>query len=446
VLSQPFALVGRDPTMDVHCDDHQVSKRHAYLQVLAGRVFCIDLRSRTGTHWNHGNSRWGWLGPSETVRIGAFLLRLRELTPRPCSRIPRGLPEVRLEFCNETRLPWRMRGPLALVGSASECTVRLPGPQIALFHCSLVRTPAGVWVIDLLGNGDVEVNGQEVRCAPLRDGDQLRVGRFLLRFVKELARHHQESELRSQETGVSSQEFSGHGEEFPLSANPPVMMPPPGDGLTLLPAPPVPVTLDATMQRQLLEPLLFPLVNQFALMQQQMMDQFQQAILGMAQMFTSLQRDQMVLIREELQHLRAVTQELHDLQTRAALQPAPAANGSPAKGKSEGPPQRGDSQIAPEPPTAPPARKPFRARPTKAPEPPEPPVEPAASPPAEPAPAPVVAAKLPEEPVPPAPAAGRERQGSAEIHDWLTKRIESLQRERQSRWQKIMGFLTGKRS
>ena len=46
-------------------------------------------------------------------------------------------------------------------------------------------------------------------------------------------------------------------------------------------------------QSGLTESVLVPLVNQFGLMQQQMFDQFQQAMAMMVQMFGTMHRDQM---------------------------------------------------------------------------------------------------------------------------------------------------------
>ena len=53
-------------------------------------------------------------------------------------------------------------------------------------------------------------------------------------------------------------------------------------------------------QSELTESMLVPLVNQFGLMQQQMFDQFQQAMAMMVQMFGTMHRDQMEVIRTEL--------------------------------------------------------------------------------------------------------------------------------------------------
>ena len=62
---------------------------------------------------------------------------------------------------------------------------------------------------------------------------------------------------------------------------------------------------------EITESLLVPLMNQFGQMQQQMLDQFQQAITMIVQMFGTLHRDQMVTIREELDQLRDLTREFH---------------------------------------------------------------------------------------------------------------------------------------
>jgi hypothetical protein len=66
------------------------------------------------------------------------------------------------------------------------------------------------------------------------------------------------------------------------------------------------------------ESVLVPLVNQFGLMQQQMFDQFQQAMSVLVQMFGKMHRDQMEVIREELDRLRELTQEIQSLKDELA--------------------------------------------------------------------------------------------------------------------------------
>ena len=71
-------------------------------------------------------------------------------------------------------------------------------------------------------------------------------------------------------------------------------------------------------QSELTESMLVPLVNQFGLMQQQMFDQFQQAMAMMVQMFGTMHRDQMEVIRAELDQLRELTEEFHALKNELA--------------------------------------------------------------------------------------------------------------------------------
>jgi hypothetical protein len=79
------------------------------------------------------------------------------------------------------------------------------------------------------------------------------------------------------------------------------------------------VNLPARLEKgEITETLLVPLMNQFGQMQQQMLDQFQQAITMIVQMFGTLHRDQMVTIREELDQLRDLTREFHAIKLELA--------------------------------------------------------------------------------------------------------------------------------
>ena len=71
-------------------------------------------------------------------------------------------------------------------------------------------------------------------------------------------------------------------------------------------------------QSELTESMLVPLVNQFGLMQQQMFDQFQQAMAMMVKMFGTMHRDQMEVIRAELDRLHELTDEFHTLKNELA--------------------------------------------------------------------------------------------------------------------------------
>src|SRR5438128_2275094 len=156
VLYQPFALIGREPRAHLQLDHEDVSRRHAYLQVVGGRIFFMDLESRATDDTDETLRRTGWLDDEQVVRIGPYAIRqsLNSQNGSAGSGVMHGkigspgklgLPEVVLEFVNKSgrSSTWQMTPLLALVGRSPECRVHLIGESVSSFHCSLVRTPLG---------------------------------------------------------------------------------------------------------------------------------------------------------------------------------------------------------------------------------------------------------------------------------------------------------------
>jgi SAM-dependent methyltransferase len=166
-----------------------------------GRVLVLDLGSRTGTRWGGDARPSGWVEPGQDVEVGPFTLRAgpdqpggaawglaagRAWDPLELRTDELGLlPPVTVEVCSgkSALSRWRMNRLLALVGRAPGCRVCLVHPSVSRFHCSLLATPSGVWVVDLLSTRGTLLNGRPVRWARVGDGDRLQVGRCELRFL-----------------------------------------------------------------------------------------------------------------------------------------------------------------------------------------------------------------------------------------------------------------------
>jgi pSer/pThr/pTyr-binding forkhead associated (FHA) protein len=190
-VAQPFAVVGRDDACEVTLSDPEVSMRHAWLQALGGRVFAVDLGR--GLSWPGGGRGAGWLDVGTPVRIGPFLLSLLEpVSNRPTPYAPAYNPmssdaavrarlSATLEFRNGRRGKdrWSVNRLLTLVGRSPDCKIHLNAEDISSYHCGIVATNGGLWVVDLSGRG-VVVNGERMRVAPLPQGAELWVGRFLI--------------------------------------------------------------------------------------------------------------------------------------------------------------------------------------------------------------------------------------------------------------------------
>ena len=76
VVNGPFALVGRTDGCTCRFDHPAVGRRHAYLQALYGRIYCIDLGSVGGTFWGDSPRPGGWVDPEDVIRIGPYQVRL----------------------------------------------------------------------------------------------------------------------------------------------------------------------------------------------------------------------------------------------------------------------------------------------------------------------------------------------------------------------------------
>ena len=384
---QPFLVIGRGPGADLTLEHWQVSRRHAYLQLLDGRFYCVDLGSRTGTHGGDAAERMGWLGRGGAIQIGPYTVR-PDPPPRRAESA-RALPGVTWELPGRalSRSLWPMDQEIALVGRSPACKLRIVEADVSKFHCSLVRTRLGVWVVDLLGREGVLVNDQPVRFARLDDGDELRVGRHVIR---------------------------------PRYDNPPAPLPPPAakPADSGLPATLGPGTAPAWaggevstyLERPggIVDPTISAVVHQFGLMQQQMFDQFHQTMMMMFEGFAAMQRETTGTLREEFERVRELSREIESLRAEttrlaeAASRPAPRLTPPPL------PPPNGNGA----------AHRPGPAAPAGAPKPrPVDPVKRPAAPPADP---------------------------QVDVHSQLLLRLSTIQAERQNRWQKILGMMSGK--
>jgi hypothetical protein len=175
---------GRHADADLCLDHGQVSRRHAYLQLIGGRLFCVDLGSRTGTTLASGGAGSGWVERASPIEIGPMSLRLREgdrdradpagepspLTRPYLRRHP--LPGARLEIASGKKPPtsWRIGRALVLIGRLAALQAAAHEPRLVAVLLQPDPHPAGVWMVDLLATECVLVNGESRRWARLEDG------------------------------------------------------------------------------------------------------------------------------------------------------------------------------------------------------------------------------------------------------------------------------------
>jgi pSer/pThr/pTyr-binding forkhead associated (FHA) protein len=398
IYRQPFVVIGRRPECDLILDHWQVSRRHAYLQLIEGRYYCIDLGSRTGTHGGDSAERSGWLERGRAIQIGPYAVRPE--APSSSSRTPGPGLAVTWELPGRAigQALWRMDRHLALVGRAPACKIRIVEPDVSKFHCSLVLTPQGVWAVDLLGQKGMLVNDEPVRCVRIEDGDEIRIGRHILRARYDsppLPLPLPKAERKSRGTSTKAETSSS----LPISVDSSVTGPAP----LAIPAPNYQLpTVFTSGGGGSIDPSVNILVHQFGMMQQQMFDQFHQTMMMMFEGFAALHREQAGSLRDEFDEVRKLSEEIETLRretVRLADESARARRyRSPGNGHAS--PANSQPQLTSQPPR------------------PSGPVFPRANMP---------------EPDP-----------EVDIHAQLLLRLSTIQTERQNRWQKILGMMSSK--
>ncbi len=412
VLDRPFAVVGRGPETDLVLNNPALSRRHAYLQMIGGRLFFIDLHSRSGSFWGDERGIWGWVNPDPGIRVGPYRLLPRpgagaslsslsegrdEAVPVSRSYAQPSLADMAVEIVGQSAESkiWHGSRSLVLIGKSTACRIQIEGEGIANIHASLVRTPTGVFVVDLLSRSGIVVNGTPVRWAQLGQEDELLVGDQLLRIRCSAATRRTTLppvRLAARATSTLPQRESSHQALVAAStvpALPPMMAEQAGTASHLLAA--------------------------FAQMQQQSSDQLHQTVLTLVQSFATMHQEQMGVIYEELAAIRRLTEE-HQvlwarLEQRTNATQQPVALRLVADGTT---PHPGGAAVSlgPAPRSAPNART-LTIRDNPA--------------------------------VPPA-ADSRQagRQDDEAFHAQVFDRLAEIQGERQTRWQRLMESMLGK--
>jgi hypothetical protein len=362
-----------------------------------GRLFAIDLEGGGGLSWGGVPRASGWVDSRMPVRVGSASLRVAGGPSEQGGTVPgpgptssrfesrQVLPVVVLEVRGAfgKPRPFEVDRVLTLVGGSERCHLRVSDPDGSRFVAALVRTRSGIWAVDLLSTQGLVVNGAACRVARLEDGDLLGVGPQSIRVTYKVM-------------PATVAQLSGLPDEGPtdlpdLPAQSPRALPPLPAHRALPPS--------RTAPRQ-----PYPLGRGpghdprglSALDPDEFSDLFPPSSMGDAMsmlvgLLRDLHRDQIAMVREELSAIRRLNEKVEALQSQIT-QPAPPPPPSAA------PPERaaGDpGSMAVEPNLDIPNPWPSPTRP-----------------------------------------------GPHMIQFLVGERLEAWERERQSRWRRVLGLLT----
>jgi hypothetical protein len=312
-LRQPFAIIGRHPAADLYLDADGMRPRHVYLQAIEGRIACINVSQTASFSFQEKEiESFSWLTAGQSVQLGSKRVKLlpfesivdlkHPLTDplAPGSALDIYAPKITLELSNEeapgTLKTWPIDRLLTLIGRTERCVIQLNHELISNVHCSLVLTTSGLWVVDLLGRGGILINEQPVRVGFLGMEDELHLGPYRLRLQEKPAPlfiPRDESEYRPL---TPASEF-----DLTVSAQP--------DSAPHVRTYHTPWPEDHE-QAQVLEEVM----DQFQNMQGPMFAQNQHILSRMIESFSQLQVEQREAVKNELDRLRSIAKEVESIQ------------------------------------------------------------------------------------------------------------------------------------
>ena len=314
-IEQPALVVGRDTAADLVLDDPSVEPFQAFLQVVDGRVFAFDLGSTGGLRWGEIPRAAGWVNRGQPLRIGRHTIRLvggdRDggdsiVEPAPTSSryVSRlSLPGVAVEFrlASGGKQSGRQREVfehvLVLGGRSKRCGIRFESDHAAKFNCTLLRTPKGLWITNVLPTDGAKVNGAFCRFTRLEDEDVVQLGHLSMRVMYNAT---------ANATLVSAS--SGQGMVSLGPANQPRAI---GIGGTVAPS-------DESSPELLLRPLLEQAGSDLGMAS----SPFGQALMLLVRLLGDVHRDHLTLVRDELAQIRRLSLEMDKLRGKVR-QPEP---------------------------------------------------------------------------------------------------------------------------
>lgn len=304
----PAVRIGRHPGSDIVLDHPEVGRRHTYLQVIAGRLFRLDLGSRPDA------SSMGWVDPAKPFAVGPFLIRAQlgdgPLPDSPTARddLPSALSAAYANRCaaypavtlaiDDSRgavSTYPVTRVLTLIGRAPACKIRLGARGASLYYGALLRTPVGPWFIDLFSSAGVVVNDRRVALARLHPGDRIHVDRYLMTVRSVVPDEADQDRPAAASVTLPS----------PLPTKPRTVATP---GIEDWLGPPSGYLEPTTDELQ-------PLLRELAHMHERTCEQFREVILVLTQLFGSMQADQMRAVREQIEEIRTLAGTIQNLRT-----------------------------------------------------------------------------------------------------------------------------------
>ena len=79
---------------------------------------------------------------------------------------------------------WKLNQERMIIGRSADCDIMVDEQGVSRFHAEIIRTPFALVVEDLDSTNGTVVNGTKVKRKRLSDGDQIRIGKAVFKFLE----------------------------------------------------------------------------------------------------------------------------------------------------------------------------------------------------------------------------------------------------------------------
>nr|MBA3531913.1 FHA domain-containing protein [Ardenticatenales bacterium] len=179
------SAIGRAPDNDVIITQSSVSAHHASITLHGESFFISDLRSTNGTFVNgQPLTEPRPLADSDEIRFGDVVVRFRGPAAPQAAPTNQG---VTSGWLVGEKHSYSLQSPLVRIGRAVENEISFPqDTELSRLHAQISRQASGgaLYLLDMGSANGTFINGQHMTTPRrLTDGDEIRIGKSVLRFV-----------------------------------------------------------------------------------------------------------------------------------------------------------------------------------------------------------------------------------------------------------------------
>jgi pSer/pThr/pTyr-binding forkhead associated (FHA) protein len=203
-----LTLIGSSPEAHIKLRSRTISKRHALLLNVDGKLTIRDLGSRSLVYVNGKYSRQATLRDGDLISMGRITFKLVAGDPVSIPSVP---PAPPARFWLNDGSVRQVQGPIIVIGRRMGADLLIRGEHVARAHAVILEVAGRRFVLQLSSRSPVRLAGHELKEALILPGDMI-----------EIAGHTFQYELGERSVDLLSEPAAScEGDSGPTSADAP---------------------------------------------------------------------------------------------------------------------------------------------------------------------------------------------------------------------------------